>query len=94
MTDTNQFFDKKLIILLILNESNNALSLEQIVKMCSDFESITYFDVCEYIDVLKRTNHIAETIENSTSYYSLTEAGFSTLNELLELVPRYKHTYN
>ncbi len=87
MTDTNELFDKKLIILLILNESNTPLSLEQIVKMCSDFESITYFDVCEYVDVLKRTNHIAKTIENSTSYYSLTETGFSTLNELLELVP-------
>ena len=54
MTDNFEFFDKKFIILLVLDESNSYLSIDQIAKMCSDFEDITYFDICEYIDSLVR----------------------------------------
>ncbi len=87
MPDNLEFFDKKFVILLVLNESNSHLSLEQIVKMCSDFDDITYFDICEYIDNLKANGHIAENIENNIRYYKLTETGYSTLEELIELIP-------
>lgn len=87
MPDNFEFFDKKFIILLVLNESSSSLTLEQIVKMCSDFESITYFDICEYIDTLKANGHVVETIENNIKYYSLTDDGKLTLEELIELIP-------
>ena len=87
MSDNFEFFDKKFIILLVLNESDSSLTLEQIVKMCSDFESITYFDICEYIDTLKANGHILENEENNIKYYSLTDDGKSTLEELIELIP-------
>lgn len=87
MSDNFEFFDKKFIILLVLNESNSSLTLEQIVKMCSDFESITYFDICEYIDTLKSNGHVSEITENNTKYYTLTDAGRLTLEELIELIP-------
>lgn len=87
MPDNFEFFDKKLIILLVLNESSSQLTLEQIVKMCLDFESITYFDICEYIEKLKEDNHISERIEDNVKYYSLTDTGLSTLDELVELIP-------
>lgn len=87
MPDNFEFFDKKFIILLVLNESSSSLTLEQIVKMCSDFESITYFDICEYIDTLKANGHVLETTENNIKYYTLTDAGRMTLEELIELIP-------
>lgn len=87
MNDNFEFFDKKFIILLVLDESGSYLSLEQIVKMCSDFESITYFDICEYIDKLLKSGHIYENTEDNVKYYSLTESGHSTLEELIELIP-------
>lgn len=87
MTDNFEFFDKKFIILLVLDESNSYLSLDQIAKMCSDFEDITYFDICEYTDSLVRSGHIKENYENGIKYYSLTTNGYSTLEELIELIP-------
>ena len=87
MTDNLEFFDKKFIILLVLEESNASLSIDQIAKMCSDFEDITYFDICEYTDGLVRSGHITEKYENGTKYYSLTSNGYSTLEELIELIP-------
>jgi len=87
VTDNFEFFDKKFIILLVLEESNASLSIDQIAKMCSDFEDITYFDICEYTDGLVRSGHITEKYENGTKYYSLTSNGYSTLEELIELIP-------
>jgi len=87
VTDNLEFFDKKFIILLVLEESNASLSIDQIAKMCSDFEDITYFDICEYTDGLVRSGHITEKYENGTKYYSLTSNGYSTLEELIELIP-------
>lgn len=87
MPDNFEFFDKKFIILLVLNESGSSLTLDQIVKMCSDFESITYFDICEYVDTLKTNGHVLENNENGIKYYSLTDAGRLTLEELIELIP-------
>lgn len=87
MTDNFEFFDKKFIILLVLKESNSSLSIDQIAKMCSDFENITYFDICEYVDNLVRSGHIKEIYENDTKFFSLTDNGYSTLEELVELIP-------
>lgn len=90
MSQSFDFFDKKLIVLFVLKESNSALSITQIVKLCSDFEDITYFDICEYIDLLKSSNYIIEieeSDENNTKYYSLTDEGNIALGELIELIP-------
>ena len=87
MSHNFDFFDKKLIVLFILKESNSSLSINQIVKLCSDFEDITYFDICEYIDILKESNHIIETNEDNINYYTLTEEGNIALGELIELIP-------
>ena len=87
MTDNFEFFDKKFIILLVLEESNAHLSIDQIAKMCSDFEDITYFDICEYVDSLVKSAHIQEIYENDVKFFSLTDYGNSTLEELVEIIP-------
>ena len=80
-------FDKRLIVLFVLKESKNGLTTEQISKLCSEFDDITYIDICMYIDSLKNSNYIQETYENNKSVYILTDSGLNTLNELIELVP-------
>ncbi len=82
-----EFFDNKLIVLYILGNSNKPLTLNQILKFCEDFEDITYFDICSYLDNLKASNYIDEKVEDSTVSYFITNLGSSTLQELLELVP-------
>ena len=49
MAVDNNFFDNKVLILYILGNSIKPLSLDQIVKVCSEFDDITYFDICSYI---------------------------------------------
>ena len=71
----------------ILESASKPLSIENIVKLCEEFEDITYFDICSYIDSLRNSNYIEETIEDSSALYQLTELGNSTLKELLELIP-------
>lgn len=80
-------FDKRLIVLFVLKESKVHLSTEQISKLCSEFDDITYIDICMFIDSLKNSGYIAETYENSKTFYTLTESGLEILNELIELVP-------
>lgn len=87
LNSENYIFDKKLIVLFVLKETKTALSLDQIAKLCSEFEDITYFDICLYIDELKHSGYITETYEDNKSYYTLTESGLEILSELLELVP-------
>lgn len=80
-------FDKRLIVLFVLKESKVHLSTEQISKLCSEFDDITYIDICMFIDSLKNSGYIVETYENSKTFYTLTESGLEILNELIELVP-------
>ncbi len=80
-------FDKRLIVLFVLKESKLPLSTEQISKLCSEFDDITYIDICMFIDSLKNSNYIQETYENDKSVYSITDSGLDILNELIELVP-------
>ena len=87
MTKDLDVFDNKIIILFILENSAMPLTVNQIVKFCEEFEDITYFDICEYIEALKKSNYIEEIYENSNVLYKMTETGKSTLNELLELIP-------
>lgn len=87
MNSENYIFDKKLIVLFILKETKNTLTIDQIAKMCSEFEDITYFDICMYIEELKKNGYVAETYQDNKSYYSLTNTGLDILSELLELVP-------
>lgn len=87
MNSENYVFDKKLIVLFVLKETNNTLSIDQIAKLCSEFEDITYFDICIYIEELKKSGYITESFQDSKSYYLLTETGKDILSELLELVP-------
>lgn len=87
MNSENYIFDKKLIVLFILKETKNTLTIDQIAKMCSEFEDITYFDICIYIEELKKNGYVLETYQDNKSYYSLTNTGLDILSELLELVP-------
>lgn len=87
MTSESKIFDSKIIVLYILDISNKALSIDQIVKFCEEFDDITYFDICSYIDSLKSSNYVEENLEDNTMTYSLTELGKTTLKELLELIP-------
>ncbi len=82
-----KIFDNKIIILFILDNSPKPLSIEQITKLCEEFDDITYFDICSYIDELKKSFYIEELTEDLTHVYKLTPLGFSTLQELLELIP-------
>lgn len=86
MHETN-IFDKRLLILLLLNETKQALSAEQITNLCSEFEDITYIDICVFIDSLLNSKYICETYENNTTFYTVTDEGTDVLDELIELVP-------
>lgn len=87
MNSENYIFDKKLIVLFVLKETKTSLSIDQIAKLCSEFEDITYFDICLYIEELKKSEYIIEKFQDSKSYYTLTDSGLEILSELLELVP-------
>lgn len=80
-------FDKRLLILLLLKEVNQPLSAEQITNLCSEFEDITYIDVCMFIDSLRNSNYLEEKYEDGKVYYYLTASGADILGELIELVP-------
>ncbi len=82
-----KIFDNRIIILYVLNTSSKPLTLDNILNLCSEFEDITYFDICSYIENLKASNYIKQTHENNTTLYELTELGYSILQELLELIP-------
>ena len=82
-----KIFDNKLIVLYILENAHMPLSITQIVKFCEDFDDITYFDICTYLDNLKSSNYIKEILNEGNILYVPTELGSNTLNELLELVP-------
>lgn len=82
-----EIFDNKIIVLYILSNSSKPLGLTQIVKLCEEFNDITYFDICAYIDILKQNKYINELIEENNLTYELTELGENVLKELLELIP-------
>ena len=82
-----ELFDNKIIILYILEKNSKALSIEQIAKFCEDFDDITYFDICSYIQELSASGFVAESYADSQNVYSITPSGLSTLEELLELIP-------
>ncbi len=87
MANELNFFDNKIIILYILEHSTKPLNLDQIVKFCEEFDDITYFDVCSYIDSLKSNGYIEEILDEQTITYTPTPFGLTTLKELLEFVP-------
>ncbi len=82
-----ELFDNKIIVLYILDTNSKALSIDQIAKFCEDFDDITYFDICAYIEDLKSSNFIKETLQDGNLLYEITENGTLTLRELLELIP-------
>ena len=87
LENESNVFDNKIIILYIINNSSKPLSIDQIIKLCEEFEELTYFDIYTYIQELKQNNFIDELLENSTMTYFTTELGKNTLKELLELIP-------
>ena len=80
-------FDKRLIVLFVLKESKNPLTTEDISKLCSEFEDITYIDICMFIDSLNTSGYIKEDFEDNKTFYSINESGLEILNELIELIP-------
>lgn len=87
MIENFQIFDKKLLILYILDTAKKPLSVDQIVNLCCSVDDITYFDICEYLEALKKNKFIALDVSDGTNVYSVTENGKKTLEELLELIP-------
>ena len=98
-----KIFDNRILVLYIISNTKNELTLNQIAGICLDFDDITYFDVCDFIWNLLSNNYIymkdTQTgliIENkefskedvsNKAVYKLTELGITTLNQLLELIP-------
>lgn len=89
-----KIFDNRILILYIIQTTSADLQLNQIASICSDFDDVTYFDVCEYVQNLIFNGYIYS-IESQDfngedetySIYKLTKLGETTLKELLELVP-------
>lgn len=82
-----EIFDNKIIVLYILDKNSRPLTIDQIAKFCEEFEDITYFDICAYIEDLKNSNYITESLQNNQLLYEITENGTLVLKELLELIP-------
>lgn len=82
-----EIFDKRILVLYILDIAKKSLTVNQIVSFCSEFDDITYFDICEYIQNLKNNNYIEEYSQDDITLYKLTEHGIVILQELLELIP-------
>ena len=83
-----EIFDNKIIILYILEKNSKPLTVEQIAKFCEDFDDITYFDICTYIQELKSNYYVEEIYTGSGDIASVISASvLSTLQELLELIP-------
>lgn len=80
-------FDKRILVLYILDMAKKPLTTDQIFSFCTDFDDINYFDICEYIQSLKINNYILEYSEDDLNLYKLTEPGILILKELLELIP-------
>ena len=87
MSNKLELFDNKIVILYILDHSSMPLTTDQIAKFCEDFEDITYFDICIYLEDLKSNGYIKEIHEENNVLYSPTKEGVITLRELLELIP-------
>ncbi|MEG1363759.1 MAG: DUF4364 family protein [Clostridia bacterium] len=87
MQDKLDIVNSKIIVLCVLNISNKSLSLDEIVFLCSDFENVTYFKICSYLDELKLSKYIDEFYDENTKMYKINEKGKSALNELLDLIP-------
>ena len=87
MFENLEIFDKRILVLYILEIAKKPLTVDQIVSFCSEFDDITYFDICEYIQNLKINSYIEEYSEDNTTLYRLTNHGILILQELLELIP-------
>ena len=84
MSKNLEIFDNKLIILYVLEMSKKSLTLNELMSFFVEFENITYFDICTFVEELLAKDYIALLPEEN---YSITEKGTFTLNELLELIP-------
>lgn len=87
MFENLEIFDKRILVLYILDIARKSLTVDQIVSFCSDFDDITYFDICEYLQSLKTNNYIEEYTQDYITLYRLTNQGVLILQELLELIP-------
>lgn len=87
MLEKFQIFDKKLLILYILDTTKKHLSMDQLADLCDEIDNITYFDVCEYVEWLRQNDFIDSEISDGTELYFLTDKGNITLKELIELIP-------
>lgn len=82
------FLDNKIVVLYVLQSTYpKSLSIDQIVKYLEEFDDITYFDICTYIESLKKSLYVLEEETVGIKCYKITELGSSTLSELLELIP-------
>lgn len=87
MIENFQIFDKKLLLLYILDTANKPLTTDQIAELVSKVDDMNYFDICEYLDTLRKNEFIKLELIDSVQVHSLTDNGKKTLEELLELIP-------
>ena len=87
MKNDIKLLDNKILILYILENTNGALSIEDIAKLCIDFEDVSYFDICDYITNLLKQDFVRELYSDNLPVYEITELGKATLGELLDLIP-------
>lgn len=88
MKDSDEkMFDNKIIVLYVLKQASKPLTLDQIVTLCGDFDDLTYFDICDYVQNLISKEYVTKFIENGVILYKITSKGETTLHELLELIP-------
>lgn len=87
MEKDTKIFDKRLIVLFLLKETGSNLTLEQMSKLCSELEDITYIDICGYVESLLHSGYIIERIQDNKRFFELTITGENILNELIELIP-------
>ena len=94
MNDTD-IFDKRLIVLFVMRETNSPLSIEQVSKLCSEFDDITYIDICMYVESLKNSNYITESYQNGKIFYNqkITKDNTAIKNILKEKMDDYKQDY-
>lgn len=87
--DSENILENKLIILFALSQFKVPMTKEQITQIVLENVQISYFDIQFLIENLKTDEFINELSEGGRSYYSISEAGRSTLKLFESRIPAY-----
>lgn len=87
--DSENILENKLIILFALSEFKIPMTKEQVTQIILENVQISYFDIQFLIENLKTDGFIYEMSEGGVFYYSIAEAGKSTLKLFESRIPTY-----